>query len=81
VSIEPFSREAMIREVMASLNEDIYGSLGDIEDIYEQAVCAVDALVASQHVFPSDRWDEECHKCEQPIRDHRVDGRCPGAKR
>lgn len=78
MAVEPYSREAMIREVMTSLNEDIYGpGMADIEAIYEQAVCAVDALIGSCHIFPSERWDEDCHDCEQPIRDHRVDGRCP----
>jgi hypothetical protein len=78
MSVEPFSREAMVQEVMTALNEDIYGpGMADIEAIYEQAVCAVDALVNANYAIPSDRWDEECHSCEQPIRDHRVDGRCP----
>lgn len=78
VAAEPYSREAMVQEVMTSLSEDIFGSgMADIESIYELAVCAVDAMIGASHAFPSERWDEICHRCEQPIRDHRVDGRCP----
>lgn len=75
---EPFSREAMVQQAMTALNEDIYGpGMADIESIFEQAACVVDALIGASYAIPSDRWDDDCHTCEGLIRDHRVDGRCP----
>lgn len=55
--------------------EDVVSA--DAAAIFQQAVAAVDALVDDVHLFTAERWDEDCHDCEQPIRDHRVDGRCP----
>lgn len=39
----------------------------------------IDELVDSAVLMPADRWDEDCHRCEQAIRLHLVDGSCPPA--
>lgn len=48
----------------------------DVAMRMESAEIVIDALIDGTAVFPSERWDD-CHACEQLIRDHRVDGRCP----
>jgi hypothetical protein len=49
----------------------------DFEIWAENADVAVEALVDASMVFPADRFDEVCHVCERPNRDHAVDGRHP----
>jgi hypothetical protein len=44
--------------------------LAAVEDV-------LDALVGMAVLVPSDRWDDDCHRCERRIGDHTVDGRCP----
>lgn len=38
---------------------------------------AIDFLIGDGVIYPEERWDEDCHACEQRIGDHLVDGRCP----
>ena len=49
----------------------------DLEVAREQAEEAVDVLIEDGAIFASERWDEDCHRCERRIGDHFVDGRCP----
>jgi hypothetical protein len=48
----------------------------DFVTALENAEQAIDFLIADCSLFPSDRWDEQCHRCEKPIGEHLVDGRC-----
>lgn len=52
-----------------------------IEDDAAEALveAALDALVEMSLLVPSERWDEECHRCESRVGDHTLDGRCPVA--
>lgn len=49
----------------------------DVEGGREQAEQVLDLLTEDVVIFTSERWDESCHRCEQRIGDHTVDGRCP----
>lgn len=67
-------RDAYMSAAMDGIDDEI-----DAEPaaIFEMAAAAVDELIDRTLVFPAERWDEDCHNCEAPIRDHFVDGRCP----
>lgn len=69
-------------QITARLADYIAAELGwtepeDRDNAAENATLAVDGLVDSADLFPSDRWDEDCHQCTRRIGDHTVDGRCP----
>jgi hypothetical protein len=50
----------------------------DAAQAFNIAETFVDALIEDLVIWPSERWDEQCHDCEHRIGDHTVDGRCPG---
>ncbi len=73
-----------------SVGEALFGSREHLESIVQDALTVdlmgqdlaehiVDELVNSAAVMPTERWDEECHRCDQRIGDHTVDGRCPAS--
>jgi hypothetical protein len=79
VSIESeFRRDRMVAVAIEALETDVYGP-GDAEAaaMFEQAVAVVDALVDANLLIPSERWDEDCHSCEQLVRHHTIGGDCP----
>lgn len=49
----------------------------DVAMAAETAELVVDALIEDLVIWPSERWDEQCHDCEKRIGDHLIDGRCP----
>jgi hypothetical protein len=65
---------AMVEAVAEALSSQ--GAAHD-RDTNESAEIAVSALVDLGILVAADRWDHECHACDQRIGSHSVDGSCP----
>lgn len=70
----PTMEQAEATVVEALLEERFEVRLEFAEDL---AHCAVEALRGAAMLWTADRYDEDCHACERPVRDHLVDGRHP----
>lgn len=76
------TREMLIDKATGALCEmaGVDATEGEDFDIWQDnAKIVIDALVDAAMVFPAERYDEDCHTCEMPNRDHFLDGRHPYA--
>lgn len=80
------SRDAIVTAFAEEMRRRSHGTARNFAEQAEKNIAAllaasagdiVDTLVGMVVLFPSDRWDEDCHKCERRIGDHTIDGRCP----
>jgi hypothetical protein len=68
--------EALSASVMADCEQEFAGL--DIDQTRSVVEAALDALIGMAVLMPPPRWEEDCHRCEERIGDHAIDGRCPG---
>ena len=74
-------RSSIVERVAYHLANEYGAETAEDADVARRyAEDAVDALIGDATLFPTERWDEDCHRCEQRIGDHLVDGRCPPDK-
>lgn len=76
------TREMLVDRAAEALCEmaGVEETEGEDFDIWrENAEVVIDALIDAAMLFPAERFDEDCHSCERPCRDHFVDGRHPYA--
>lgn len=80
---ESAARNFMARgRIVEGLTQAIADDFGwedpdDVDQARSTAETVVDALIEGLVIWPSERWDEDCHDCEQRVGDHPFDGRCP----
>jgi hypothetical protein len=73
---ERMSRQMTVLRIANGLTSEHGDGWPDMTAL-DVATAVVDLLVDDATVMPSERWDEDCHRCEKRIGDHLVDGRCP----